>query len=166
MHLPLQRSAVLDMGLLRSTPHQELWRPYRALYAPKVVMLHPDPDAVYNRKKAATSSKKSSKRPTSTYASITFTRYLDEYGHDVTSYYGECTTDLEGLSYDAFGELDAESTHTGTCGKAGGLSVTLARWHVPAVELCCTAAVIFLVSRVATFKFGVRRSDGFHPGPQ
>lgn len=148
VHLPLQRSAVLDMSLLRSTPHQELWRPFRALYAPKVVVLHPDPDAVYNSKKAATNSKTSNKRSKSTYASITSTRYLDQYGHDVTSYYEECTTDLDGLSFNAFDELDAESTHMGACGKADGLSVTMARWHVHAMELIYTAAVLFLVSEL------------------
>ncbi len=99
----MQRSAVYDMSLLRSLRNDNpLWE-QRAVHAPKVVVLRPDIETTSSSPNSS-SSRSSSDADEDGYH-VTSVRYLDEYGHDVTPYYKECTTDLEGLQYDlAFGE--------------------------------------------------------------
>lgn len=85
------------LGSLRND--SRLWE-QRAVLAPKVVMLRPD---VGTASGSPNSSSRSDADEDGYHVSAV--RYLDEYGHDLTPYYKECTTDLEGLQYDlAFGE--------------------------------------------------------------
>ncbi len=92
------------MSLLRSLRNDNpLWE-QRAVHAPKVVMLRPDMETTSGSPNSSSISSSSSESSKGSYHAASV-RYLDEYGHDVTPYYKECTTDLEGLKYDlAFGE--------------------------------------------------------------
>ncbi len=104
-----QRSAVYDMAFVRTSTFHWL---HRLMHAPKVVMLHPDPAASSGGVATQTASRNGNgqQRPSAS------TRYLDEYGHDVTPYFRECTTDLEGLEQQiAFGEDDPEDGSEEEC---------------------------------------------------
>ncbi len=124
--LGLQRSAVFDMAALHAGLH--VGRD-RARVAPKVVVLHPEHGG---HPAAATASP----------------RYLDEYGHDVTPYLSECTTDLEGLQYSiAFGEDIEDDGSMGACSEhivtkvARPLMMVSTVANVAAMVFCCCAYV-------------------------
>ncbi len=108
------------MNLLRSLRNDSrLWE-QRAVHAPKVVVLHPDPHAADSRSKDGHQA--------------TSVRYFDEYGYDITPYYAECTTDLVDLEYDmAFGEdLEEDDSNARKC------------WWLGVTVACCHDVLVVL----------------------
>ncbi len=83
------------MALLRGARH--VWNE-RAVYAPNTVLYHPDLDGADGCSSTGGAIGRG-------HSPASLARYLDVYGHEITSYYRECTADLEDLAYDiVFGE--------------------------------------------------------------